>query len=315
MAEGRKSKPRIRPTRPIGLSKDSAPTKPNKPPKAINEGWFIPEPLSNRLHQKSALGKPIDGGIVLTTEEVMFCHWHRHVPLPDGWVEARLEEDSNFAHKAVAYDVVRSAGEKVVPVDGKWLRWERESHPSKGPPSAEVRWARSKETLAIDDLLLWTKQVSSKELKCEFAIVDDEMDVTIYRMDLIEPKGSLDPATKEKYPLLGVDHLSRKFLRQDELDWINGVENPVTDLFGELNSRGLLMRPGFKYGCRWRVYTTKIEAGHAPYLMQMEHDSPSDWEGVCLSVRLAEGVNKSWVIAIDRGGWKFLRISRHLPGR
>ena len=104
-------------------------------------------------------------------------------------------------------------------------------------------------------------------------------------------------------------------MRQDEIDWLEGVENPVSDLFGELNSRGLLMRPGFKYGCRWRVYTTPVEENHAPWLMQMEEDAPSNWEGVCLSVRLAEGVNKGWIIAVNRGGWRFLLITRHLPGR
>ena len=35
------------------------------------------------------------------------------------------------AHKAVAFDVVRNAEDKVVPIEGKWLRWSRESHPSK----------------------------------------------------------------------------------------------------------------------------------------------------------------------------------------
>ena len=75
------------------------------------------------------------------------------------------------------------------------------------------------------------------------------------------------------------------------------------------------MRPGFKYGCRWRVYSTSVEEDHAPWLMQMEQDAPSNWEGVCLSVRLAEGVNKGWVIAIKRSCWNFLVISRHLPGR
>ena len=75
------------------------------------------------------------------------------------------------------------------------------------------------------------------------------------------------------------------------------------------------MRPGFKYGCRWRVYSTPVDVDHAPWLMQMEQDSPQNWEGVCLSVRLAEGVNKGWVVALDRGGWNFLLISRHLPGR
>ena len=145
MAEGRKSKPRPRPTRPIGLSSEGSPTKPNPIPVKMGEGWFLSAPLSNRLYQKSALGKPVDGGIILSSEEIMFCHWHRHVPLEDGWVEAQLQLDSDFAHKAVAYDVVRSAGEKVVPISGKWLRWSRESHPNKGDADAEVRWARARE--------------------------------------------------------------------------------------------------------------------------------------------------------------------------
>ena len=315
MAEGRKSKPRVRPTRPIGLSTEGSPTKLDPSPVEMEDGWFLPAPLSNRLYQKSALGKPVDGGIILTNEEVMFCHWHRHVPIDSDWVENQLREEPNFAHKAVAYDVIRSAGEKVVPIDGKWLRWSRESHPNKGEAVAEVRWARAKDDLEIDDLMNWVEYVSTSGMRAEFAIVDDEMDVTMYRMELIDPRGNLTPATNEDYPLLGVKHLSRIFLRDDELDWINGEENPVTDLFGELNSRGLLMRPGFKYGCRWRVYSTKVEEDHAPYLMQMEQESPKNWEGVCLSVRLAEGVNKGWVIAVNRGGWKFLMIRRHLPGR
>ena len=315
MGGGRRSRPRERPKRPLGLSEEGSPTKLNQPPEQRDGGWFIPAPISNRLYQKSALGKPIDGGILLTAEEVMFCHWHRHVPLPDGWVDERLAEDPNFAHKAVAFDVVRNAGEKVVPLDGRWLRWSRESHPSMGGPVAAIRWARAREQLDMDDLLSWAKDLEHEGMMAELAIVDDEMDVTMYRLSLIDPKGDLQPATSENHPLLGVEHLSRRFLRDDELNWINGVQNPVTELFGELNSRGLLMRPGFKYGCRWRVYSTPVDVDHAPWLMQMEMDAPSKWEGVCLSVRLAEGVNKGWVVALPRDEWYFLLIRRHLPGR
>ncbi len=315
MSGGRRSKPRVRPTRPIGLSDDGAPTRLNETPQPHEDGWFIPAPLSNRLYQKSALGKPIDGGIILTDEEVMFCHWHRHIPLDEGWVDQRLKENPDFAYKAVAFDVVRNAGEKVVPKGDRWLRWNRESHPSKGGAEAVVRWATTKEKLDIGELLNWAQGLSDEGMLAELAIVDEEMDVTMYRLSLIDPKGIVTPATTESHPLLGVEHLSRKFLRDDELDWINGVDNKVTNLFGELNSRGLIMRPGFKYGCRWRVYSTPVDVDHAPWLMQIEDDAPSDWEGVSLSVRLAEGVNKGWVVALLRDDWNFLLIRRHLPGR
>jgi|TARA_B110000914_G_scaffold144772_1_gene126711 hypothetical protein len=315
MAGGRRSKPRVRPTRPIGLTGEDGPTRLNHPPEPHEDGWFIPAPLSGRLYQKSALGKPIDGGIVLTDEEVMFCHWHRHIPIADGWVDERLNENPDFAHKAVAFDVVRNAGEKVVPIDGRWLRWHRESHPSSGEPEAVIRWARTQENLDMGELLNWAQGLSKEGMLAELAIVDEEMDVTMYRLSLIDPRGNLAPATPELHPLLGVEHLSRKFLREDEVNWINGVENKVTNLFGELNSRGLLMRPGFKYGCRWRVYSTPVDVDHAPWLLQIEDDAPKDWEGVSLSVRLAEGVNKGWVVALLRDDWNFLLIRRHLPGR
>ena len=127
-------------------------------------------------------------------------------------------------------------------------------------------------------------------------------------------EGKLSPATRDKHPQLGIEHLSRQFLRQDELDWINGVENPVTDLFSELNSRGLLMRPGSNtvvvgefIRLRWKKTT---HLGYYKWRMMLLQTGKE-----CLSVRLAEGVNKGWVIAIKRGAWNFLVISRHLPGR
>jgi hypothetical protein len=315
MSGGKRPKLRVRKTRPIGEAGDSPPTKNHPEPELIDGSWFLPEPISNRLHQKSALGKPVPGGIILSDEEVMFCHWNRHVPLPTGWVEERMSQDPNFAYKSVVFDVVREGGDKVVPVDGKWLRWPRESHPSRGEAEAVVRWARTGDDLDMGELLSWAHEISRDGLLAELALIDDEMDVTMYRLSLIDPSGTIQPASRDEYPLLGVEHLSSRFLRNDELDWINGVENEVTNLFGELNSRGLLMRPGFKYGCRWRVYSTPVDEDHAPWLLQMEQDSPKNWEGVSLSVRLAEGVHKGWVVALKRDDWNFLLIRRHLPGR
>ncbi len=316
MGGGRKSKPRVRSTRPIGLSSEGAPSKPNDPPVGQDGMWFIPEPVSMRLFQKSALGIICEGGILLTDEEVMFCHWHRHIPLQDDFVDNRLEEDPDFAHRCVAFDVARSGGEKVVPRDGVWLRWARDTHPSKGTPEAEIRWARTSNSLDWSELLQWTRTVTDSGMLSELAIVDDEMDVTMYRLSLIDPRGSLTPAIPgEESDSIGVEHLSRRFIREDEANWAAGNDDDVTKLFDELNSRGLLMRPGFKYGCRWRVYDTPIDESHAPWLMQMQKDAANTWDGVCLSVRLAEGVNKGWVCVMNDGNWNFLQFRRHLPGR
>ncbi|MDP6869776.1 MAG: hypothetical protein QGI21_03265 [Candidatus Poseidoniaceae archaeon] len=315
MAGGRGGKPRVRETRNLGLKSEGAPSKQNPEPISSDGMWFIPEPLSNRLHQKSAIGITVEGGILLSPEEVMFCHWHRHVPISENWFSERVAEDETFPYRAVAFDVSRSGGEKVVPRDSEWFRWARDSHPNKGSFEAKIIWARAAEELNYLDLLTWVQENQEGNCLSEIAIVDDEMDVTMYRLSKIDPVGSLTPATKEKHPHLGTEQMSRRFLREDEKSWLSGEDNQVTRLFTELNSRGLLMRPGFKYGCRWRVYATPVDEDHAPWLMQMVEDSPKNWEGICLSVRLAEGVNKGWVIAIFREGWNFLMFRRHLPGR
>ena len=87
-------RPRARTTRPLGhgRSANAPPSQPLSPPEVRPDGWFISDPLAQRLHQKSALGNRVDGGIVLTAEEVLFCHWYRHVPLPtDGdWFSDQL---------------------------------------------------------------------------------------------------------------------------------------------------------------------------------------------------------------------------------
>ena len=316
MGAGKGGRPRQRPTRPIGLNELSVPTIPSDQPLSRDNKWFIPNPVASRLYQKSALGVPVEDGIVMSAEEVMFCHWHRHIPISTEWVDARLAEDADFAHRCVAYDVARSGGEKIVPVDGKWLRWPRESHPSKSGAFAEVKWAKTGDDFAWENLFSWVEEVIGNGMVPELALVDDEMDVTMYRLSLIDPQGSLEPSTVDNpSDQIGIEHLSRRFYRADESAWMAGDTDEVSRLFGELNSRGLLLRPGFKYGCRWRVYSTPIDEEHAPWLMQLQADAPEDWEGVCLAVRLAEGVNKGWVVALDLSGWKFLMFRRHLPGR
>ena len=305
----------MRNKRPVGLSLVDGPSKKHPTPEKRDDGWFIPDPTAGRLHQKSALGNPTQGGIIISDIELMFCHWHRHIPLPDMWLESKLQSNPDFVYEVVAFDVIRSSGDKVCNVDGRWMVWRREENPKSHQPMSEVKWFKSKSNFEIPEILKWVSSNAEKDLYSDIAIVDDEMDVTIFRLQMIDPTGDLTPATREEHPLLGIEHLSRVFLRQEEIDWLNNSEDEVSDLFGELNSRGLLVRPGFKYGCRWRVYSTPVEDDHAPWLMQLSSESPKNWEGVCLSVRLAEGVNKNWVIAIKSGIWQFLNFRRHLPGR
>ena len=159
----------------------------------------------------------------------------------------------------------------------------------------------------------------------------------MYRVDLIEPTGNLSPwedlSSKQKelfisnwvsktptesgsyvrqtaswdWEQIGIEHMSGRILRKEEDTYIQHKivkeSEPTSD-------------SGFKYGCRWRVYDGDLNDSHAPWLIQPKHEAAVTWEGVCLSVRLAEGVHKQWVCAIsDDLGWNYLRIQRWLPGK
>ena len=79
----------------------------------------------------------------------------------------------------------------------------------------------------------------------------------------------------------------------------------------DLLDRGLVIRPGFKYGSKWRCYEKRIGDDHAPYLVVLPDEAPKNWAGACLASRLASGVNKIWLHPVNNeGSWNYLAITR-----
>ena len=81
----------------------------------------------------------------------------------------------------------------------------------------------------------------------------------------------------------------------------------------DLLSRGLAVRPGFKYGTRWRVYAGLVGGEHAPWLVVPLDEAPMNWGEACLAARLAAGVNKHWLCALEplgNSGWRYLALER-----
>lgn len=353
----RKYTPRVRSTRPIGEPRTA-----NAPPGQALEApvhragfWFVSEPLSQRLHQKSALGQPTEGGILLTPEEVMFCHWYRHVPLPDGpdWFEDQLVADDEVAKRTIALDVLRNGGERVVPAahlterfpslpEKTWaVRWERHESWSSHHGFSQIRLQRTNDTLDWKELSEWVRSVLAMEHVAELCVIDEEFDTTVYHLSMANPNGNqllFSQLTSDKQndlveacmnavhveggyfvnhpgewplPSVGLQHFSGRYLRGEEYRQFVGTSQPEDDLYAALVNAGLLLRPGFKYGCRWRAYEEGIEVAHAPWLVQPESEAPQTWEEVCLAVRLAEGVNKRWICAQrSTNGYSFLNIKR-----
>ena len=366
--QNRKFTPRQRTTRPLGISLTSnqPPSESLQPPSNRDGGWFIEPPLSSRLYQKSGLGKMhSDESIRLTHEEILFCNWHRHVPLPsETWFQELVSSDPDIIARSIVFDTARSGGEILIPVENipdKWgikllestwaFRWNREQIFSKQQPVAHVRWAWTTDEIDWVEMLQWGKSVHSLGMVAEFFVIDEEMDVTMYLLGIEQPHGeqklweSFTPQEKQRlaelwelrivrgtgwfvpnvtdwpWESIGVEHLSGRHLREEEGEWLNvllnNLEIPIhLELFNDLMSRGVLLRPGFKFGSRWRVYETSVGEAHAPWLVQPVELAPLTWEGACLAVRLSEGVNKTWLCAHhSQNEWYYLRMQRWLPGR
>ena len=99
-----------------------------------------------------------------------------------------------------------------------------------------------------------------------------------------------------------------------KISWVksklNNDNDDNHDLFSYLTDSGCILRPGFKYGCKWRVYDDEVSSSHAPWLLQPYSDAPQSWEKR-LSVRLAEGVHKKWVCGFYHAeNWQFLNIKK-----
>ncbi|MDP6866640.1 MAG: hypothetical protein QGG62_06855, partial [Candidatus Poseidoniaceae archaeon] len=232
------------------------------------------------------------------------------------------------------------------------IRWHRDRNHQKERYQSSVAIATTHDRLEWENLLDWCRKSNGLDVDAELFVIDDELDVTMYKIDLIHPKGDLlcwnDLSQHEKdkflgnwnnktptesgsyvrhsdtwsWDQIGIEHMSGRVLRQEEDTYIQQMitqeKEPSSDslLMHDLLGRGLLLRPGFKYGCRWRVYDGDLNESHAPWLIQPKKEASSTWEGVCLSVRLAEGVHKQWICAIpDDLGWNYLRIQRWLPGK
>ena len=360
----RKFKPRARTTRAIKFEGDEdSNLRKNQPPVADGAYWKISPPLATRLFEKSALGhRNDDGSITLTASEVLFCHWHRHVPLPsEHWLEEELQKNPRLIYEAIIMDSGRNGGEMIVPSIHRpqikhhlaWgVRWHRDRNHLKEMPQASISIAATHDELDWDELLDWCVKAQQMNVDAELFVIDEELDVTMYKLMLIEPKGdrmtwddlnqnqkgefmeSWSNRTNTDYGSyvrheqpwvwnqIGIEHMSGRVLRQEENTYIqqmiNEEEESTSDsrIMHDLLARGLLLRPGFKYGCRWRGYDGDLNESHAPWLIQPRAEAATTWQGVCLSVRLAEGVHKQWVCGIESNGkWNYLRIQRWLPGK
>jgi hypothetical protein len=173
-------------------------------------GWMYDGQACDRLWNKSAIGRPMEGrSLLLTPAEVIFCHDHRHVDWPSAnWLQEAVGDSPRLLDEAVVVESLRVPGNKLVIhqnfdalelvyADSTWgLRWTSDGHPRSSAPVSEVRWFHASEHLDVDDLYAWSERVSSKGRIPEILVVDDEHAVVTYRVARAEPEGIMGEYTE-----------------------------------------------------------------------------------------------------------------------
>ena len=232
--------------------------------------------------------------------------------------------------------------------NGSWgAFWDRSLKWQSDKPTACVQWVHSLDIIDWGEIVNWAKSCIALGYDPILVVIDGEMDVTSYIIQDIEPNGQhLSPESLSEneirfikdvlghviyseqgwyiskdidawpLPSFGVEHLSGRFFTDEEIDFLRYGERPSQpkkqSLYADLIHRGIMLRPGFKFGCCWRGYSMPMEDEHAPYLIPDIDFLPSNFEALCLSLRLSEGVNKSWILPcqIESESWNYMTLSR-----
>lgn len=160
-----------------------------------------------------------------------------------------------------------------------------------------------------------------------YGVVDDDLDVTYLRLtewseegDVSTPEGVFEAEDIEGRAVLGdtslyegafygsrlEDHLVLSLQETaylSERGVVEGAEGEPDPVYGDLRDRGLCPRSGLKFGTTYRVYrefSGLDDLGHAPYLLDRTSAEVPVRE-VARAVRLAHGVRKTMVFAVDGG--------------
>ena len=113
---------------------------------AYKDDWLYSGSASERLWNKSAIGKKINNNqLLLSASEVIFCHNHRHLDWPsENWFEEEISKNPNLINESIVVEALRVPGNKLmltkfIENNSKFLqhndtwgvRWNSSNHPRK----------------------------------------------------------------------------------------------------------------------------------------------------------------------------------------
>ena len=176
-------------------------------------GWEYGGNASQRLWEKSAIGRLTDNGkLLLSDAEVIFCRDHRNIDFPkDSWLHEAVSENKSLLEEAAVLEALRVPGNKVVLRENckffgfgvsemTWaMRWSSDTHPSKDGPVSQILFFRSIEAFSVTELYNWCLQVTNSGMIAEVIVVDEEQSVVTYRVLISDIRGDLSPPKSEDF--------------------------------------------------------------------------------------------------------------------
>ncbi|MHB8634027.1 MAG: hypothetical protein ACYDBQ_08695 [Thermoplasmatota archaeon] len=207
-------------------------------------------------------------------------------------------------------------------------------------PAYEVECHAEREPLA------WTALADAARRRRVVAVVDDDGEVTHYRLSLEEPSGSVveaklpvavghplgdrvlveGPPARRYHELecVGTLHDGRLLLSNLEAEALRrrGVLQiaPLPDLgatldvHAALRRRGVATRSGLRFGTHLRGYRMPPGEAHADWLIQCcRPDESIPWSSLSRGVRLAHGVRKVFLAAACAPEALFVRLDWFRP--
>ena len=206
-----------------------------------------------------------------------------------------------------AYERFKQSGLHVK-VEGRNIMFRRDSDEEYSPPFMVIR---------EDNSISWTDLLKLGNLN--FLILDDELDLTAFSMETVDPIGnhqennsiSLPPEINiaifdhSRVPYWMGSRLGKwAFLNRFEIGFLE--RNRTTPdtiekrVYNDLVSRGFIVRTGFKYGANFRIYSGELE-DHADFLVHV-FPVEEEWYKISRAVRVAHAVRKKMIFAGESEG-------------
>jgi tRNA-intron endonuclease len=254
----------------------------------------------------------------------------------EGGLRAFLREASavkkGVEDEAVVYIELRKRGYRV--------KVGRNFNATRGDRSVKIRTFSERESFSFRSVIRALKRESSF-IAC---IVDEECDITAYRLSLFKPQnygravegnmraslaggrvfadrvipdfgepfsGIFELSLYEAYYLMKKNVLQL----EDDLYSIAKKEQKDFDLsytvYEDLMDRGYMPKTGFKYGTHFRVYDLRVDKIHAPYMIHCyKEGSRVAWSGISRASRLAHSVKKKMLFASVGAEINYIKCER-----